>query len=967
MTESPTKVFISYSHDSDEHREFVRALSDRLRNQELECLIDQYINGFPPEGWQRWMENQIEAADFVLMICTPNYLKRYRGQETDGGKGVNFEGVIISQYLYDAYYQSSKFIPLIPKQGELEHVPMGLKRFSTFRMPEDYDTLYRVLTDQARFEPPEVAKVVKPSLYNRLFRRKHIHKQPASSIPVYDLRFPTTDLQATIGRSHMLSLLNQYWEQPSINVVVLHAFGGVGKTALVNLWRARLWRGDDDLQPAERVYAWSFQNQGSERAQTSSGEFFKHALGYFGAEQEKFSSEYDKGVHLAKLVKQQRTLLVLDGLEVFQPHNYIKELENQLNDQAMFALLKTLAQDNHGLCLITTRQQLDERLDGYKGILQQKLGNLSINAATQLLRDARIKGKDTELEAVAKEYRGHAYSLALLASYLRSYAHSDIQRRDTLPALMDDVTEENWHGQRIMMAYADALQGSPKLSLLYLVSVFDEAIERDVLTELMRAIGSRQTLARQLHLVALLDGKKWRTYVGELHQQGLLVSGNPELLEMHPLVRAFFRSEFAMKHKGYKQRVHEELYCFYRDLPEKELPDTLEEMQPLFSAVAHGCAAGLHRQVGVEIYYPRIDRKGEHYLITKLGAFSDHLATVTHFFTTPWQTPVAGLTDADQAVLLNFAGFGLLALGRLREAVEPIQAAIAIFSQQQDWKNVALNESILSELQLTLGDIATAVSRATQSVAYADQSGDLFRRMRSRTTHANALHQAGQAALARERFLAAEALQQEWQPDSPRLHSLPGFRYCDLLLAQGETAAVLERAEYAFEIAKRNSWLLHIALDQLSLGRAQLQQVLEQSTPNHPLSGKKHAQAADWLEQAVVGLRASGRQEYLPRGLLARATLFRHTHNFNHAHQNLQEVFDIADHSGMRLHLTDYHLEMSRLLLAEEKTENLQYHIDEAKRLINETGYHRRDAELTDLISKTTESTTQRTSACSTT
>ena len=503
------KVFISYSHDSDAHRDFVRGIADRLRSEGVDCLIDQYINGFPPEGWQRWMESQIEAADFVLMVCTPNYLKRYRGEEADGGKGVSFEGVIISQYLYDNYYQSSKFIPLIPEQGSWEHVPTGLRRFSTFTIPEDYETLYRVLTQQAKYEVPEMGKVVKPSWVRRLFQRKSTLKQPASSIPVYDLNFPATDLNATIGRSRMLSLLNQYWEQPSVNIVVLHAFGGVGKTALVNLWRARLWRGDDDLQPAERIYAWSLQNQGSQRSQTSSGEFFKHALRYFGAEKKKFGSDYDKGVYLAKLVKQQRTLLLLDGLEVFQPFSHVTELEYQLNDPAMFGLLKTLAQNNHGLCLISSRQALDKRFDGYKGVVAQKLGNLSVNAATQLLRAAGIKGKDSELQAVAQEYRGHAYSLVLLASYLNSYAQSDIRRRDTLPPLMDDVTETNWHGQRIMMAYAEALKGSPKLSLLYLVSVFDQSIERDVLTELMRAIGrGHQTQARTQQFPALLDGRK---------------------------------------------------------------------------------------------------------------------------------------------------------------------------------------------------------------------------------------------------------------------------------------------------------------------------------------------------------------------------------------------------------------------------------------------------------------------------
>jgi hypothetical protein len=70
----------------------------------------------------------------------------------------------------------------------------------------------------------------------------------------------------------------------------------------------------------------------------------------------------------------------------------------------------------------------------------------------------------------------------------------------------------------------------------------------------------------------------------------------------------------------------------------------------------------------------------------------------------------------------------------------------------------------------------------------------------------------------------------------------------------------------------------------------------------------------------------------------------------------LQEVFDIAEPSGMRLHLTDYHLEMARLLVAEgwdggnsREAADPAYHIAEAARLINATGYHRRDPELAEL------------------
>ena len=78
---------------------------------------------------------------------------------------------------------------------------------------------------------------------------------------------------------------------------------------------------------------------------------------------------------------------------------------------------------------------------------------------------------------------------------------------------------------------------------------------------------------------------------------------------------------------------------------------------------------------------------------------------------------------------------------------------------------------------------------AEQSVTYADRSGDAFQRMALRTTHADALHQAGRRAEAEARFREAEEMQAESQPDYPLLYSLQGFRYCDLLLTEAERAA----------------------------------------------------------------------------------------------------------------------------------------------------------------------------------
>ena len=96
-----TKVFISYSHDSLEHKDRVLMLSDRLRANGIDCHIDQYETS-PSEGWPRWMRNQIEKANFVIVVCTETYAHRFEGKGESGrGLGAKWEGAILTQELYD--------------------------------------------------------------------------------------------------------------------------------------------------------------------------------------------------------------------------------------------------------------------------------------------------------------------------------------------------------------------------------------------------------------------------------------------------------------------------------------------------------------------------------------------------------------------------------------------------------------------------------------------------------------------------------------------------------------------------------------------------------------------------------------------------------------------------------------------------------------------------------------------------
>ena len=89
-------------------------LSERLRRDGFDTQLDRYINGTPAEGWPRWMLDRLDEAAFVLVVCTETYYSRFRGHEQpDRGKGVDWEGALITQELYDARSSTLKFVPVL--------------------------------------------------------------------------------------------------------------------------------------------------------------------------------------------------------------------------------------------------------------------------------------------------------------------------------------------------------------------------------------------------------------------------------------------------------------------------------------------------------------------------------------------------------------------------------------------------------------------------------------------------------------------------------------------------------------------------------------------------------------------------------------------------------------------------------------------------------------------------------------
>lgn len=153
------RVFVNYTRDSAKHTEAVWQFVVALRGKGIDARSDHDIEA-PPEGWPRWMTNQVRDADFVLSVCTSNNAKRFEGQEKPGrGRGATFEGLLLNQIVYEQDTQNRKVIPVLLKGSSADVVPGVLRPYTHYKMPKDWEKLLRRLTAQPAIVAPPLGQV----------------------------------------------------------------------------------------------------------------------------------------------------------------------------------------------------------------------------------------------------------------------------------------------------------------------------------------------------------------------------------------------------------------------------------------------------------------------------------------------------------------------------------------------------------------------------------------------------------------------------------------------------------------------------------------------------------------------------------------------------------------------------------------------------------------------------------------
>jgi len=565
----------------------------------------------------------------------------------------------------------------------------------------------------------------------------------------------------------------------------------------------------------------------------------------------------------------------------------------------------------------------------------------------------------------------------------------------------DESGRRTGHGRRMLRAYERWLGAdSPAVAVLRLLGLFDRPAQR----ELLDVLRTEPVIPGLTDSLVTLSDDDWQRALNDLADPSL-IARDASAIDSHPLLREHFGADLRGTPNAWRV-AHHRLYEHLCETTKEGDQPTLEDLQPLYQAVVHGCHAGRPEHAVDNVYEGRICRGEEYYSGHKLGAVVSDLATIACFFDSPWSRPCSELPKDRQFWLLNEAGFLLGAVGRLAEAIVPMRAAVEGAADEDEWQFASRVANNLSEIELKLGNVTRSADIARRSIVYADSSArdfwGTFLSSLSRAHCGDALHAAGNIDESKSQFMEAERLQALRQPQYPQLCSVQGFWWCDLMLAPAEREAwrtmlggtgfqpvegqgqtrlgnhgqdgratcrtVTDRATQTLKIAEGNTWLLDIALDHLTLARAALYESLHVGpvpTGRTDRDRDSNGDGGRWepalrkIEAAVSGIHRAGTTDSLPRGLLTRAwqrSLSGARTGLDSAQSDLDEVWEIASRGPMPLFLADIHLHRARLFgmtngegpMTKYPWDSVEHDLSEARRLIEKHGYGRRTEELED-------------------
>ncbi len=321
-------------------------------------------------------------------------------------------------------------------------------------------------------------------------------------------------------------------------------------------------------------------------------------------------------------------------------------------------------------------------------MLRVDLGNLTEEAGAALLHyagathagEAEVKADDAELLAASREVDGHALTLNLLGRFLARAHSGDIRRRDLVKFEEADRKEQGGTTFRMLAAFENWFAksgdfGARQLAILRMLGLFDRPADAECIGVLRTPPAIAGLTDPLFHSRGGFFGwgkqneslpqEDWNTATSFLADFGLLAvqidaENHEYLLDCHPLIREYFAKRLREGQPRAWRTAHWRL-CEHLCQTTEDKPRglaTLDDLLPLYQAVAHGCHAGLEEGVYRCVYLDRLQR-GDRYPSKRLGAVATDLAALACFFESPWSCVSPTLPEREQSLLLGYVAFHL--------------------------------------------------------------------------------------------------------------------------------------------------------------------------------------------------------------------------------------------------------------------------------------------------------------------
>ena len=159
-------VFISYSWDDEQHKEWVLNLADRLCSDGIDVILDRYYLK-PGKNLPHFVEQSIARAERILIVFTPNY--KLKADKRAGGVG--YEYSIMNAELYNNQTSNEKIIPVLRAGNKEDSIPAFMQQFIhiDIRNNDNLETSYVDLLREIYNEPA----IQKPKLGTKpMFEKK---------------------------------------------------------------------------------------------------------------------------------------------------------------------------------------------------------------------------------------------------------------------------------------------------------------------------------------------------------------------------------------------------------------------------------------------------------------------------------------------------------------------------------------------------------------------------------------------------------------------------------------------------------------------------------------------------------------------------------------------------------------------------------------------------------------------------